>query len=62
MNERLKKAASIGAAARILNFDEAEIMDILKRILAKLLLNTGKNADYAVVSSYFPDLIMSLHN
>ena len=62
ISEKLKKAASIGAAARILNFDEGEVLDILKRIFAKLLLNTGKNADYAVVSGYFPDLIMSLHN
>ena len=62
MNDKLKKASSIGVAARTLNFDEGEILDILKRIQAKLLLNTGKNVDYASVQRFFPDLIMSLHN
>lgn len=62
MNEKLKKAASVGAAARILNFDDGEVLDILKRIQSKLLLNTGKNVEYASVQRFFPDLIMSLHN
>jgi len=62
MNERLKKSASIGIAARTLNFDENEILDILKRLQAKLLLNSGKNVDYSSVEKFFPELIMSLHN
>jgi hypothetical protein len=45
-----------------MDFDESEILDLLKRLFAKLLLNTKTNVNYEVISKYFPDLVMSLHN
>ena len=47
---------------RTLNFDEEEILDLLKRLFSKLLLNTKSNVDYQIVSKFYPDIILSLHN
>jgi hypothetical protein len=59
---KLKKASSIGHTNKLLNFDEEEILDLLKRLFAKLLLNTKINVDYQTVSKFFPEIILSLHN
>ena len=40
---------------------EQEVLDLLKRICAKLLLNSRTNENYAESASLFPSLIMSLH-
>lgn len=40
---------------------EQEVLDLLKRICSKLLLNSRSNENYAESASLFPSLIMSLH-
>ena len=62
IHERLQKSAFVSNATRAIDFDESEILDLLKRLFAKLLLNTKTNVNYEVISKYFPDLVMSLHN
>ena len=62
IHERIQKCAFVSNATRAIDFDESEILDLLKRLFAKLLLNTKTNVDYEVISKYFPDLVMSLHN
>ena len=43
------------------NMDEAEMLDLLKRIMAQVLMNSGKNVKYAVIEKLYPDIVMSLH-
>ena len=57
MRQRLQKMASGGQSA----VDEAELLDILKRLMSKLILNSKDNQEYASISQVFPELIMSLH-
>lgn len=37
-------------------------MDLLKRIMSKLLLNSKTNLNYEVVEKFYPDLVMCLHH
>lgn len=58
MHQKLQRVATQSSH----NVDEAELLDVLKRIMSKLILNNRENTDYATVERYFPDLVMCLHN
>ena len=44
------------------NMDESEMMDLLKRVMAQVLMNSGKNVKYSVIEKLYPDIVMSLHS
>jgi hypothetical protein len=44
------------------NTDESEMLDVLKRIMSQLILNTKQNIRYESVSLFYPEIIKSIHN